>query len=114
MWKAAGGRDALAAKAGITPPGTLSAYNSGSRPLGVRNGKKLADALGLTIYDLGAPSDPEMAEVAPGVLDRLGALEARAASLNAENARLDQLVVGLTARVEHLEGAAASRGSTAT
>lgn len=38
---------------------TLSAYNSGKRKLGMANAVKIADALGVSVYDLGAPRLPE-------------------------------------------------------
>lgn len=34
---------------------SLSAYNSGARPLGMRNALKIAEVFEISIYDLGAP-----------------------------------------------------------
>lgn len=53
-----GRRDELADLTGIR--GTmLSGYNSGKLKLGMRNAVKIADALGVSVYDLGAPRVPE-------------------------------------------------------
>jgi transcriptional regulator with XRE-family HTH domain len=56
----AGRREQLAELVEISPQ-TLSAYNSGKRPLGITNARKLAAALGVSLAELGAPegeSDP--------------------------------------------------------
>lgn len=77
LWARVGGRDALAELAGISPPGTLSAYNSGKRPLGIVNARKIAAALDISLLELGAPEevlDPKD----QGVLARLASLEASA------------------------------------
>jgi len=49
-----GRRDEMAARTGIGKS-TLSAYNSGARQLGMRNAMRIAQALEISIYDLGAP-----------------------------------------------------------
>jgi transcriptional regulator with XRE-family HTH domain len=49
-------RDDLAAATGITPQ-TLSAYNTGNRPLGMRNARRIAAALEVSVLDLGAPNE---------------------------------------------------------
>lgn len=53
-----GKRDELAELTGIGGT-TLSGYNSGERNLGMRNAVKIADALGVSVYDLGAPRVPQ-------------------------------------------------------
>jgi transcriptional regulator with XRE-family HTH domain len=49
-------RDDLAEITGIDT-GTLSGYNSGKRNLGMGNALRIADATGVTLADLGAPTD---------------------------------------------------------
>lgn len=53
-----GRRDELARLTGIKPT-TLSAYNSGGRRIGMRNAQRIAEALDVSLYDLGAPYLPE-------------------------------------------------------
>lgn len=105
-WRKVGGRDKLAVKTGINA-GNLSGYNTGRRPLGVRTARRIAAALDVTIYDLGAPS--RQAEILEDllVLDRLQALEAADEERQAETRDLALLVAALTERVERLE----ARGS---
>lgn len=88
LWDAVGKRDGLAAITGIRPS-TLSAYNSGSRKLGLANGHRIAAALGVTIYEIGAPR-----EVVSGdpVLQALA--EIKALLIGAQNAT--------AARISHL------------
>lgn len=75
-WSSVGGRDGLAAKTGIQP-GTISGYNTGRLPLGMRNAKKIADALGVSVFDLGAPAETAQ-DQGLTVFDRLEALEGQA------------------------------------
>lgn len=80
-WNRVGGRDGLAAATGITGS-TLSGYNSGKRLLGEKNARVIAMALGVTIFDLGAPEsavEPIGAELA--VIDHLRALQDEVARL---------------------------------
>lgn len=51
-----GKRDELAAVTGIRGT-TLSAYNSGARPLGLANARRISAALDVTLLELGAPLD---------------------------------------------------------
>lgn len=64
-WGRVGGRDKLAAATGINPA-LLSSYNTGKQPLGQRNAERIAEALGITVQDLGAPSglgEPSLREL---------------------------------------------------
>lgn len=58
LWGRVGGRDALARMTGIPAP-NLSGYNTGRLRMGLDAGRRLALALDVTIYDLGAPTDAE-------------------------------------------------------
>jgi transcriptional regulator with XRE-family HTH domain len=84
-WGKVGGRDKLAAKTGIQGP-TLSAYNTGRQKLGMRNAKKIARALKVTIFDLGAPTEAQVADGSVSLVDRVAALEAAVAQLQGESA----------------------------
>ena len=53
-----GGRDALAAAVG-TSPSVLSSINTGSRNLGHNLAGRLADELGVTVLELGAPNEED-------------------------------------------------------
>lgn len=72
-WGKVGGRDALARLTGIQGT-SLSGYNTGRLNLGEKNARKIADALDLTLLDLGAPveADPE---TGLSILRRLEAVE---------------------------------------
>lgn len=74
-WGKVGGRDGLARATGIEPT-TLSSYNTGKRKLGLRNAERIAAALDVTVFDLGAPTVEDIAEQSVAVLDRLAAVEA--------------------------------------
>lgn len=52
--------------------------------LGIKLGQRLADELGVTIYDLGAPTAQEVAAEAASLLDRVDALEADLAEARLE------------------------------
>lgn len=54
LWGRVGGRDALAALTGIAPQ-TLSGYNTGNKGLGLGNARRIADALDVSVLELGAP-----------------------------------------------------------
>jgi transcriptional regulator with XRE-family HTH domain len=56
LWGRVGGRDGLAAATGIQPS-TLSGINSGRLRLGYKNGRRIAEALDVSLLDLGAPLD---------------------------------------------------------
>lgn len=73
-WGKVGGRDGLARVTGIEPT-TLSSYNTGKRRLGMRNAERIAEALNITVFDLGAPTVEEIAEQSVAVLDRLAVVE---------------------------------------
>lgn len=66
-------RDELARITGIEP-GNLSSYNSGKRPLTIRQARKIAAASGMNIVELGAPEDLADDEGSQ-ILDRLRVLE---------------------------------------
>lgn len=67
-------RDKLAAATGTTGS-NLSAINSGKRRLGYKLGGRLADELGVTIFDLGAPREVDEQRGA-SLHDRIEVLEA--------------------------------------
>lgn len=75
LWARVGGRDALAELTGITGQ-TLSAYNTGKRPLGHANARRIAEALEVSVLELGAPAE-EADESGRTILGRLEALEER-------------------------------------
>lgn len=58
LWGKAGGRDGLARKAGMQPA-TISGYNTGRLNMTLQAARRIALALDVTIYDLGAPVDAE-------------------------------------------------------
>lgn len=101
LWGKVGGRDGLAALTGITGQ-TLSAYNSGSRPLGIVNGRRIADALGVSVLELGAPLGMGDQARDQTVLGRLLELAATVDDLLA-------VVDELKRRVARLEAPPASR-----
>lgn len=58
LWAAVGGRDRLAELTGIRGP-ELSRYNSGKQRLGIKNAQRIADALGVSLKDLGQPDSAD-------------------------------------------------------
>jgi transcriptional regulator with XRE-family HTH domain len=82
-WKRVGGRDGLADVTGIQPS-TISGYNTGRLRLGITNGERIAQALGVTIFELGAPTAEEAAAGAVTLLERVEALEAELADARLE------------------------------
>lgn len=83
LWQSyPGKRDGLAAAIGSTGS-TLSAVNTGRQRLGLDLGQRIAEALEITIFDLGAPTNAQVAARSAAVLDRLDALEARLPPLEA-------------------------------
>ena len=59
LWrKYPGGRDALALAVGTKPP-SLSAINTGRRNLGWDLARRLSEELGVSVLELGAPSESE-------------------------------------------------------
>jgi hypothetical protein len=91
-WGKVGGRDALARLTGIRGT-SLSGYNTGRLNLGERNARKIAEALDLTLLDLGAP--PETApELAATILDHL---ESLAAAVEANSEMIQELVARVVA-----------------
>lgn len=96
-----GGRDALAAAVG-TSGSVLSSINTGKRNLAWDLALRLAQALGVSVLELGAPADePD----GPGVLllGRLEALEEALAAAAKENGRLARRLAHLDGRVRALE-----------
>lgn len=89
-WKAVGGRDGLAEAAGLQKS-TVSGYNSGRLQLGMRNAERIALALGVTVFDLGAPTREEVAERSAAELGRLTVAVER---LERVTERLEQEPVG--------------------
>lgn len=84
LWTRVGGRDRLAELTGITGA-TLSGYNTGRLRLGEKNAQKIADALEITLADLGCPDDADgdlpPRELLAQVLSRMERLESRVAAL---------------------------------
>lgn len=58
LWGRVGGRDALATLTGIPGP-NLSGYNTGRLRLGEDTARKIADALHVTLADLGRPDEED-------------------------------------------------------
>ena len=80
----------------------------GKKRLGLVRARRIADALGVSLLELGAP-DPLATDAASHDLrDRLAALEAGLASADSERRDLVQLVAELTVRLERLEALASS------
>lgn len=107
LWHEIGGRDALAEASGIAGQ-TLSAYNSGSRQLGIANARKIVEGLtsrgvAVTVLELGAPLEA-VDDLGLGFLDRLQALAATVDDLQTAND-------GLRQRIEVLERDAAAQRS---
>jgi transcriptional regulator with XRE-family HTH domain len=94
FWDRVGGRDRLAKRTGIQP-GTLSGYNTGRLPLGLANARKIAEALEISLLELGAP------EAQPDQRGR--SLIDHQEELEAEVIRLATDVRRLTRRVQALE-----------
>jgi hypothetical protein len=90
------------------PRSSLSAVNSGKRNLGLVLARRLRDATGVSLVDLGAPE-----EVVAGdppsrpVLDRLKALEATVAALQTER---EEILQGVVERLALLEAAVQTAG----
>lgn len=99
LWGRVGGRDRLAALTGIQAP-TLSGYNTGRLPLGLRNAEKVASALGVTVFDLGAPTAEAEGPAAQSVLDRLEEAEAALRKLGPDLVRLARRVSALEQQVQ--------------
>lgn len=97
----AGRREQLAALVEISPQ-TLSAYNSGNRPLGITNARKLAAALGVSLADLGAPEGVPDARGAT-LRDRLEELAATLTDALEDQAKQKRELRDLRSRVRKLE-----------
>jgi transcriptional regulator with XRE-family HTH domain len=107
-----GGVDKLAELTGISRS-TLSSYNSGRRPLGVKNAKRIAEAADVSFSALGRPDDPPGFALAP--LGRLvDAIEQnRGAPLGPqERETLQQLVAELATLSRRLRQALADSASS--
>lgn len=87
----------------------INLFCTGKKRLGLVRAGRIADALGVSLLELGAPDVQAQDPASTTLRDRLAAVEAEAAALNEENGRLDRLVVDLSVRVEALEAAAVSR-----
>ena len=75
-----GKRDGLAEAVGTTG-NVLSSVNTGKRTLGYDLGRRLAGALDVTLFDLGAPADVPVTVLERRVVDRLAAVEEELAAL---------------------------------
>lgn len=88
-----GKRDELAVVTGIRG-GTLSSYNSGKRLLGQKNARLIANALGVSLEELGAPPNEEPQSIG----DRLRELAETMAEVLDEQESLHTRLVVLEAR----------------
>jgi transcriptional regulator with XRE-family HTH domain len=96
-------RETLAEMTGIQP-GTLSGYNTGRLPLGMPNAQKIASALGISVYDLGAPG-PLQETFATSIMGQIVAeLEARPPDI--PPARLRELAAELHRLADRVEAVA--------
>jgi transcriptional regulator with XRE-family HTH domain len=111
-WKAVGGRDALAEATGISGA-TLSGYNSGSRNLGMANARRIADALGISVLELGAPL-AEVDEQGATLATRLEELATQLAEAVEQQAAANRAIARLQARVRRLEARPALAPNAAT
>lgn len=92
LYERVGGRDRLAELTGISGT-TLSAYNSGDRPLGILNAQRIARAAGVTIEELGQPLSIEQ---------RLERIEADIQKVIEAQMKTQQSVEGVLALVSAL------------
>jgi len=116
LWGRVGGRDGLARLTGITGE-TLSGYNTGRLPLGRKNAERIADALSISVAELGAPA-PYVAEDELTLHERVSLLEQRVELLEALNrveeepARAAEAMAVLEQRLRRLRDEAAHRQPT--
>lgn len=103
-----GKRDGLAHDIG-TSPSTLSAINSGRRNLGYDLGRRIADALDVSLLELGAPEDAAD-QKGRTLTDRLEELAADLAEAARAMSRLQERVKRLEARAWPGEGRPKGRG----
>lgn len=103
-----GKRDQLAAATGISAQ-TLSAYNSGNRPLGITNARRIAAALRVSLAELGAPEGEDESRRSLTLRARIEGLEASLAEL----ARVQALILDELALAVDGEGQPASRKAPA-
>jgi transcriptional regulator with XRE-family HTH domain len=111
VYEKVGGVDKLAELTGISRS-TLSSYNSGRRPLGFKNAKRIAEAAKVPVSELGLPEAPQGFATAP--LGRLvSALERRSAGAAPmepqERELLEQLAAELATLSRRLRRVAARR-----
>lgn len=98
LWrKYPGGRDALALAVGTKPP-TLSAINTGRRNLGWNLGQRLANELGVSVLELGAPSEHE-----PEPRDMFALLERLAVESERGLAAIAEALVSIDVRLSQIE-----------
>ena len=97
-----GGRDALAAKVGTTG-NSLSARNTGTRNLGMSLGLRLADELGVSLLELGAPAESAVDAASVTLASRLESLAGDLAKAARKQATMATEIRQLRARVQQLE-----------
>lgn len=108
LWRGyPGGRDALAGAVG-TSPSVLSAINRGRRNLGMDLGTRLADELGVSLLELGAP-EAHADEHGLTLVDRLRALGEQVSFLMKSREVLTKDLADARTRLARLE-----RGETPT
>jgi transcriptional regulator with XRE-family HTH domain len=102
LWGRVGGRDGLAARTGIVAA-NLSGYNTGRLRLGLANAERIAQALQVTIYDLGAPASVDSPGASTSVLDHLEEVRTVTADLLERSVKQDREIRRLRSRVAKLE-----------
>lgn len=104
-----GGREGLAEKTGVSIA-HLSGVNNGKRELGIDAARKIAEATGISVLELGAPVE-EADEKGRSWLDLLEELRVEMA---AENLKLREDLAKAIRRIRALEKRAQPESQTAT
>lgn len=91
-------------------PATLSQYNTGKRQLGMRNARRIAEATGVSVLDLGGP-EAETDDAGAALLDRQRELEADVHRLTLALRRLTDRVRVLERQVPPESGRGAGAGA---
>lgn len=104
LWLAHGGRKAVALRAGVSE-GHLSKVNAGKTNLGLDVATRFAEAVGVSLVELGGPADESV---------RSRTMVARLEALEADIVNLTTLVDALDARLKDLELAPARKPARST
>lgn len=113
LWQTFPGKREGLAEAARTQPSTLSAINSGARNLGPTLGVRIADALGVSLLELGAPLGAADASDVT-LVTRLEELGARVAYLLEREAALSLELEDARSRLAQLETESKPRRASAT